>query len=123
MKPCTVPFDLPFCEIISTVRTAGEIEICARMVRLPGVCPQCHQLSEHVHGYYERTLLDLPVAQLRVRIKLRVRRYRCLTSSCDQQTFSQRLEGFVRPYQRFTNRLLSSLYHIARRPMVRPVLD
>lgn len=114
MKPCTLPFDLPFCEIESVVRSAAGIEIRAQMVRLPGVCPRCKGLSRSIHGYYERTLLDLPVAQLGVRIKLRVRRYRCVTPTCDKQTFSQLLPSLMQPYQRVTNRLLISLYHIAQ---------
>ena len=114
MKPCTIPFDLPYCEITSVRGTATGIEIQARMNRLPGVCPQCGQLSDDIHGYYGRTLLDLPIAQLSVRIKLRVRRYRCRTSSCARQTFNQQLPGFIEPYQRLTNRLLTSLYHIAQ---------
>lgn len=114
MKPCTIPFDLPFSEITSVKGTAVGIEIRARMFRLPGICPQCAQLSDDIHGYYERTLLDLPIAQLSVRIKLCVRRYRCQTSSCAQQTFGQRLPGFVEPYQRLSNRLLTRLYHIAQ---------
>lgn len=114
MKPCLVPIVLPYCETESAVRTSDGIEIKARLVRLPGVCPKCQQLSNRVHGYYERTLMDLPVSQFRVRIRLRVRRYRCLTPSCNQQTFSQRIRGFFEPYQRATNRLLTSLYHIAQ---------
>jgi len=114
MKAYSIPLDLPFCEITSVMATTAGIEIHAHTIRLPGVCPRCHQLSEHVHGYYERTLFDLPIAQFRMRIKLRVRRYLCRSSSCTQQTFSQRLQGFVEPCQRLTNRLLSSLYHIAQ---------
>jgi transposase len=114
MKPCIVPIDLPFCETESVVRTAGGIDIHARLIRWPGICPRCGQLSNRVHGYYERTLLDLPVSQLQVRIKLRVRRYRCSKTSCGQQTFSQQVRGLFEPYQRATERLLTSLYHIAQ---------
>ena len=114
MKPCVVPIDLPFCETELVVHTAAGIDIHARLVRLPGVCPRCGQLSNRIHGYFERTLLDLPVSQLQVRIKLRVRRYRCLTASCGQRTFSQRVRELFEPYQRATVRLLISLYHIAQ---------
>jgi hypothetical protein len=58
--------------------------------------------------------MDLPVSQFRVRIRLRMRRYRCLTPSCSQQTFNQRVPGLFEPYQRATNRLLTSLCHIAQ---------
>ena len=114
MKPCYVPIDLPFCETESIVRTATGIDIHARLARWPGICPRCGQLSNRIHGYYQRTLLDLPVSQLQVRIKLHVRRYRCSRSSCDQQTFSQQVRGLFEPYQRATERLLTSLYHIAQ---------
>lgn len=114
MKPCVVPIDLPFCETESVVRTVSGIDIHARLARLPGICPQCGQLSSRIHGYFERTLWDLPVSQLQVRIKLRVRRYRCLTPSCGQRTFSQRVRGLFEPYQRATERMLISLYHIAQ---------
>lgn len=114
MKPCVVPIDLPFCETESVVRTGDGIDIHARLARLPGICPKCGHLSNHIHGYFERTLSDLPVSQLKVRIRLRVRRYRCLTASCGQRTFSQRVRGLFEPYQRATERLLTSLYHIAQ---------
>ena len=114
MKPCLIPIVLPYCETESVVRTTAGIEIKARLVRYPGVCPKCQQLSDQIHGYYERVLMDLPVSQFQVRIKLRARRYRCLTPSCNQRTFSQRIGGFFEPYQRATNRLLTSLYHIAQ---------
>jgi len=114
MTHCLVPIYLPFCETDSVVRTTGGIDIYAHFVRLPGICPKCRQLSDRVHGYYERTLVDLPASQFQVRVKLRVRRYRCFSTTCDQQTFSQRIGGFFEPYQRATNRLLTSLYHIAQ---------
>lgn len=114
MKPCVVPIDLPFCETESVVRTVCGIDIHARLARLPGICPKCGQLSNRIHGYFERTLSDLPVSQLQVRIILRVRRYRSLTPSWGQRTFSQRVRGLFEPYQRATERLLTSLNHIAQ---------
>lgn len=114
MKPCLVPIFLPYCKTEAVVSSTGGIEVTASLVKLPGVCPQCQQLSDRIHGYYERTLMDLPVSQFRVRIRLQMRRYRCLTPSCRQQTFNQRVPGLFEPYQRATNRLLSSLYHIAQ---------
>jgi hypothetical protein len=114
IKPCVVPIDLPFCETESVVHTTAGIDIHARLARLPGICPRCGQLSNKIHGYYQRTLLDLPVSQLQVRIKLHVRRYRCSKTSCSQRTFSQQVRGLFEPYQRATERLLMSLYHIAQ---------
>ena len=58
--------------------------------------------------------MGLPASQFQVIIKIRVRRYRCLPALCDQRTFSQRIQGFFESRQRATNRLLTSLYHIAQ---------
>jgi transposase len=79
-----------------------------------GTCPSCGQRSSRIHGYYSRTVHDLPIAAYAFRIHLKVRRYQCLNQGCGRQTFSSEMTDLVAPYQRKSLRLITSLYHIAQ---------
>ena len=51
---------------------------CACARRRPRVpCPLCATPARRIHSRYERTLADLPWAQYRVRLQLRVRKWFC----------------------------------------------
>jgi transposase len=72
----------------------------------PGaICPLCKQASEHIHSYYQRTLADLPWANLEVKLRVRVRRFFCHTEDCPRWIFTERLPQVARPWARRTIRL------------------
>lgn len=71
-------------------------------------CPTCGADTERVHGYYERTVADVPVDGRRVVVRVRVRRLVCPTRGC-RQTFREQLPGVLERYQRRTPRLLSQI--------------
>jgi len=72
-------------------------------------CPSCQSASFRVHSRYERTVSDLPVHGRRVRLQLKVRRFFCDQSTCEQQTFAERFEGVAEPHARKTRRLVEIL--------------
>jgi transposase len=75
-------------------------------------CPSCGQPSRRVHSSYDRRLHDLPWQGRPVTLRVRVRRFRCLLSSCPRRTFAERLPGIAGPAARRTERLGELHYHI-----------
>jgi transposase len=48
-----------------------------------------------VHGWYERTLADLPIADRALVVRLRVRRFRCTDRTCPRVIFAERFPGLA----------------------------
>ena len=69
-----------------------------------GFCPGCGDRSTRRHGWHSRDLQDLPVQGLVVTLKLRVSRWRCLSTECERQTFVDQLPAIARPHARRTSR-------------------
>jgi transposase len=72
-------------------------------------CPDCHALSTHIHSRYICQLRDLPVVEQPVRLRLLVRRFRCLPSSCARQTFVECLPELARRHAQRTIRLTEAV--------------
>src|SRR5690348_12659925 len=53
-------------------------------------CPLCHRRSTQRHSWYTRKLTDLPWGGRPVRIRLRVRRFRCRNRACPRKVFAER---------------------------------
>src|SRR6476659_891542 len=68
-------------------------------------CPSCTTRSSRVHGYYTRTVADLPWAGVPVLLQLSVRRFVCTHSDCPRATFSEPLPEVVAPSARRSLRL------------------
>jgi transposase len=73
------------------------------------VCPDCAESSQHIHSYYLRSPQDLPVSGDRVRLQLRVRRFRCQNQDCRRKTFAERLPEVVPWHGQRTSRLTTPL--------------
>ena len=65
-------------------------------------CPRCSTRSARVHSRYARTLTDLAVGGREMKVKLRVRRFRCHETECEQQIFAEQIPGLAERYQRRT---------------------
>lgn len=65
--------------------------ITVRSAAVQAVCPACGVAADRVHSRYVRTLSDLPLGGRSVRLKLRVRRFRCERGTCRQRIFAERL--------------------------------
>ncbi|BBA96896.1 putative transposase [Actinacidiphila reveromycinica] len=73
--------------VVEDVADEGErIVMRARTPQEAVVCPVCGALTGRVHGYYWRTVADVPVDGRRVVVRVRVRRLVCPTLGC-RQTF------------------------------------
>lgn len=72
-------------------------------------CPSCGAPSEHMHSHYTRTVNDVPSGGRQVRLRLRVRKFFCLTLTCPRRIFTERLADLVQPWARVTNRLLEEV--------------
>jgi hypothetical protein len=62
-----------------------------------------------VHGYYERTVADVPVDGRRVLVRVR-----CPVAGCTRQTFREQVPGVLDRYQRRTTRLTGQVSAVAR---------
>jgi transposase len=71
---------------------------------LDACCPLCNLPSRSVHSRYVRKLADLPCQELRVAIRLQVRRFRCSTPQCVRRIFAERFT-FVAAFARGSRRL------------------
>src|SRR6266436_8246564 len=66
-------------------------------------------LARRIHSDYGRTLADLPWAQYRVSLQLRVRKWLCHKRSCPRRIFTERLPTVAAPWARRTLRLAQRL--------------
>ena len=76
-------------------------------------CSGCRKRSSRVHARYERQLADLPLGSRRVRVIVRVRRFKCANPRCSQSTFSEQIPGLTTPFARRTPPLTDALVDIA----------
>jgi hypothetical protein len=53
-----------------------------------------------VHSRYERRLTDAAIGGQPVRIRLRVRRFRCAETGCARATFAEQVDGLTTRYDR-----------------------
>jgi transposase len=93
----------------------GVIVVRARTAGGPVPCPRCGGRTGQVHGYYERTVADVPADGRPVVVRVRVRRMRCPVPGCPVQTFREQVPGVLDRYQRRTTRLAGQAGEVARR--------
>jgi transposase len=93
----------------------GVIVVRARTVGGPVPCPRCGGRTGQVHGYYERTVADVPADGRPVVVRVRVRRMRCPVPGCPVQTFREQIPGVLDRYQRRTTRLAGQAGEVTRR--------
>jgi transposase len=75
--------------------------------------PGCRRRSARVHARYQRQLADLPLGARRVRITVRIRRFKCASPRCAQSTFSEQIPGLTTPFARRTPPLTDALAEVA----------
>jgi transposase len=101
----SIPFALPGFEVTEVISTPEKLIVCASSQSAQAGCPACQHTSKHVHSYYQRSPLDLPVCGRTVQLHLRVRRFRCGNAQCVRQTFAEPLPDLIGPTARRTHRL------------------
>jgi transposase len=77
-------------------------------------CPLCATPAWRIHSDYGRTLADLPWAQYRVCLQLRVRKWFCGNRACPRRIFTERLPTVAAPWARRTLRLAQRLIALGR---------
>jgi len=85
--------------------TTAQITLRVRSMQPSVPCPLCTTPAHRIHSHYERTLADLPWAQYRVRLQLRVRKWFCRNRHCHRRIFTERLPTVAAPWARRTRRL------------------
>jgi transposase len=96
---------LPGCFIERCEADGETLLVTARTAHSSAVCPDCEQQSRRIHSHYVRTPEDLPLSGKRTRLRLRVRRFRCLNASCAKRTFAEPLPDLLSFRARRTARL------------------
>lgn len=76
-------------------------------------CPECGSVSRSVHRHGERVLEDVPWMGKAVRLRVRVRHFRCRELQCPRRIFSERLTDVAAPHSRRTDRQSRALLGIA----------
>ena len=89
--------------------TTAQITLHVRSTQATAPCPLCATPAHHIHSDYERTLADLPWAQYRVHLQLRVRKWFCQNPRCRRRIFTERLPTVAAPWARRTLRLAQRL--------------
>src|SRR5262245_28547490 len=81
---------------VDRVEDTGQAVVISASSRAPAACcPRCGTESARVHGGYARVVTDGAAGGRPVLIALRVRRFRCLQSSCPQVTFAEQADGLT----------------------------
>src|SRR2546428_8983401 len=89
--------------------TTAQITLAVQSTQTSAPCPLCATPARRIHSDYERTLADLPWAQYRVRLQLRVRKWLCRNRFCPRRIFTERLPPVAAPWARRTLRLAQRL--------------
>jgi transposase len=106
LLPDATVLRLKACEIDDTTAQI-TLRVQATQTRAP--CPLCATPARRLHSDYGRTLTDLPWAQYRVCLQLRVRKWFCHNRACPRRIFTERLPTVAAPWARRTLRLAQRL--------------
>ena len=112
MATSTVPLELPGCRLDDVQAIDGGFMLHAQSTARSASCPDCGRRSRCAHGFYTRSPADLPVSDQAVRLRLRVRRFRCGSAACPRKTFVAPLMPLVAPHARRTARLADALTRV-----------
>jgi transposase len=89
--------------------TTAQITLRVQSTQTRAPCPLCATPARRIHSDYGRTLADLPWAQYRVSLQLRVRKWFCRNRACPRRIFTERLPTVAAPWARRTLRMAQRL--------------
>lgn len=96
--------------VVDAAAQEVTVELAAIAVTCP--CPSCQEPASRIHSHYQRTVADLPWAELVVRLHLDVRKFFCDNTACRRKVFTERLPTLVAPSARRTVRLAAQQQQI-----------
>jgi transposase len=111
LLPDATALRLEACDIDDTT---AQITLRVQSTQTNAPCPLCAPPARRIHSDYGRTLADLPWAQYRVCLQLRVRKWFCRNRSCPRRIFTERLPTIAAPWARRTLRLAQRLLAVGR---------
>lgn len=88
MDPATLLADPEAIRLEKIVPGHNSLTLVVKATRRQAECPHCHRASARVHSHYTRSVADLPWHGIAVRLRLRVRRFRCQNSLCTKRVFT-----------------------------------
>ena len=106
MLPDATLLRLEACDVNDTT---AQITLRVQATPTSAPCPLCATPARRIHSDYGRTLADLPWAQYRVCLQLRVRKWFCRNRACPRRIFTERLPTVAAPWARRTLRLAQRL--------------
>jgi len=106
LLPDTTLLRLEACDVDDTT---AQITLRVQSTQTRAPCPLCATPARRIHSDYGRTLADLPWAQYRVCLQLRVRKWFCRNRACRRRIFTERLPTIAAPWARRTRRLAQRL--------------
>jgi len=89
--------------------TTAQMTLRVQSTQTSAPCPLCATPARRIHSDYGRTLADLPWAQYRVCLQLRVRKWFCRNRACRRRIFTERIPTVAAPWARRTLRLAQRL--------------
>ncbi len=95
------------------ISNADSITMVVRSFQKSVSCPLCSKPSNSLHGNYIRRVADLPWHGVKVRLELKVRKFRCRNELCPRRMFCERLPKVAAAYARKTVRLNSAMTLLA----------
>lgn len=95
------------------ISNADSVTMVVRSFQKSVCCPLCSDSSNSRHGNYIRRVADLPWHGVRVRLELKVRKFRCRNELCPRRIFCERLPKVAIAYARKTVRLNSAMTLLA----------
>jgi transposase len=111
LLPDATVLRLEACEMDDTT---AQINLRVQSTQTSAPCPLCATPARRIHSDYGRTLADLPWAQYRVSLQLRVRKWFCRNRACQRRIFTERLPTVAAPWARRTLRLVQRLIALGR---------
>jgi transposase len=106
LLPDATTLRLEACQVDDTT---AQITLRVQSTQTSAPCPLCATPARRIHSDYGRTLADLPWAQYRVCLQLRVRKWFCRNRACQRRIFTERLPTVAAPWARRTLRLAQRL--------------
>jgi transposase len=106
LLPDATALRLEACDVDDTT---AQITLRVQSTQTNAPCPLCATPARRIHSDYGRTLADLPWAQYRVCLQLRVRKWFCRNRACHRRIFTERLPTIAAPWARRTLRLAQRL--------------